>query len=108
MNDWDLSAHYSSANGREYFGWTDLAHARPIELAHRFVKRYDEMAREGKGEDWLYAGWYVWMMHLCWPDTFPIAYADGLMERRALSTIGFRNIEVPPPPPGEANDRMIP
>lgn len=84
---------------REDFGWTDLAHAHPMELARRFVKSFDEVAREGKGDDGSYVGWYVWMMHLCWPGNFPIAYADWPMERGVLSTIGPVEIIVPLSPP---------
>lgn len=104
MRDWDLCAHYTTGQKRKYFGWTDVAHARPIELAQRFLERYPEIAESGRGEDWQYAGWYLWMMHLTYPRAFPYAYADWPIPTHQIPTSGDRDVFVPLPPPGEAEE----
>ena len=90
---WDSpAAHYSSADGRRYFDWADAAHATPPRLAELFIARCPEIAAAGYGEDWLYVGWYQHMLHVTYPDAFPIAYADWECEPASggLATIGGR------------------
>jgi hypothetical protein len=106
---WDtLTAHYTSADERRYFGWTDAAHASPSRLAEMFIERLPAVAAAGYGEDWLYAGWYQHMVHWTYPDAFPIAYADWYDEPAGgrLSTIGGEPAGrlISAPPPGEADD----
>ena len=69
-----------------------------------FVERYPKIALEGKGEDWPYAGWYVWMMHLSCPHTLPLAYSDESAEREGFATIERMQFSVPLPRPGKADD----
>lgn len=102
MKEWDLSAHYTSGQGSQYFGWTDRTHSRPIDLAHTFIQRFPQIAQDGFGADWDYAGWYVWMMHLTYPDSSPYAYAYGEIPIDSLPTIGPKSAQIPLPPPGEA------
>jgi len=65
MVSWDtLAAHYSSGSEREYFNWKDAGHATPSKLADLFIERFPEIAAAGRGSDWLYAGWYLDMLHL--------------------------------------------
>jgi hypothetical protein len=97
-----LVAHYSSGMERNYFDWTDARHASPGKLAELFIERFPEIAREGKGSDWLYAGWYVEMMYLTHPDAFPCAFADYVEPGVELLTNGGRQLRLPLPPPGEA------
>jgi|GEM_PF-762467 len=99
-----LVAHYSSGQGREYFGWGDVAHLTPGKLAERFIDRCPEIVAEGKGSDWLYAGWYVEMLGKTYPDLFPIAYADWELPSDGLETTGARReVMLPMPPPGECD-----
>ena len=100
-----LAAHYTSADGRAYFGWTDATHQGPDRLAEWFVARFPEIAEAGRGSDWLYAGWYVEMLHLTYPASFPIAFADWETPANCLATVGDAGpARVPLPPPGEADD----
>ena len=97
-----LSANYSSSQEREYFGWPDAAHATPSRLADLFLARFPEIAAAGRGSDWAYAGWYLEMLHLTYPDSLPIAYADWDLPTGYLPTTGARSdIQIPLPPPGE-------
>lgn len=100
--DW-LTARYTSADEQEYFGWADAAHASPSRMAELFVERFPEIAVAGYGQDWEYAGWYQHMMHLTYPNAFPIASADWTMPGEWLPTVGQpTTTRVPLPPPGEA------
>ena len=105
MSEWDFAAHYTSGQERNYFDWTDMAHARPIDLAKAFIRRFPEIAAAGHGADWAYAGWYVWMMHLTYPNSFPYPYADWEMPTDHLPTLGGKETRVPLPPPGDAEEQ---
>ena len=103
-----MAAHYYSASEREYFGWKDAAHATPSKLADLFIERFPEIVEVGWGSDWPYAGWYLEMLHLTYPDAFPIAYADGGMPTDYLLATGENNeIHIPLPPPGLADDATV-
>jgi len=101
--DWSVLPQYSSASGREYFGWKDLKYATPSMMAECFLQRFPEISAEGAGQDWEYAGWFVWMLHLTYPGSLPIAQApfheipSGWMEALGGSE---RLIHLPPPRKG--------
>jgi hypothetical protein len=74
-------------------------------LARRFADRFPNIAHAGEGSDWLYAGWYVEMLHLTFPNRLPIAFTYEGMPRGNLPTISIgpseSEVVVPLPPPGE-------
>ena len=97
----NLVAGYTSGQGRKYFDWTDAAHATPSRMADLFIERFPKIAEAGKGSDWIYAGWYLEMLHLTYPDSFPIAYADYELPVDYLLTVGQNSgIRIPLPPSG--------
>lgn len=107
---WDspLVAHYTSASGGEYFGWKDASHDTPSALARKFVERFPAAVEAGRGSDWLYAGWYVEMLHLTYPNHFPYAMADWDVPEDYLDTVSpvsGAQVKVPLPPPGLARNR---
>ncbi len=106
MLDWNgLAFHYSTSQQSRYFDEIDMPYATPSQLANSFIKRYPDLVDAGKGSDWLYAGWYVEMLHLTYPNSLPIAYADWEMPDNYLLTVGERtDIQIPLPPPGYATD----
>jgi len=55
--DSGLVAHYSSADGSRYFDIDGAEKMDARTLAIEFLKRYPKIANDGKGRDWLYAGW---------------------------------------------------
>ena len=70
-------------------------------LAELFIDRFPEIAEAGRGSDWLYVGWYLEMLHLTYPDSLPIAYADWDLPKDCLaSTGGKQGVRIPSPPPG--------
>ena len=96
-----LAAHYSSGD-RDYFDWPDTANASPNQLVKLFIARFPALVEEGRGSDWPYAGWYVEMLHLTYPNALPIAFADWEVPTDALATVGSEQpILIPMPPPGE-------
>jgi hypothetical protein len=106
---WDSPtvAHYTSADENAYFGWKDAAYDTPSALARKFIERFPEAAEAGRGSDWLYAGWYVEMLHLTYPNQFPYAMADwdlpvGYLD--TVSPVAGEAVKVPLPPPGLARD----
>lgn len=97
----DLIAYYSSGMERNYFGWEDAGYLTPGKLANIFIERFPKIAEAGKGSDWLYAGWYLEMLHLTYPDAFPVAYDDYWRSTDHLKLInGRKDIKIPIPPPG--------
>jgi hypothetical protein len=95
---------YSSADERDYFGWRDAREASPGRLAEMFIARFPDVAAAGRGSDWSYAGWYVEMLHLTYPDALPVAYADYDLPTDWLTTVGGNvPVRIPLPPPGEAD-----
>ncbi len=100
---WDtLAVHYSSSQERHYFGWDDAARATPSQMADLFIRRFPEIAEAGRGSDWLYSGWYLEMLYLTYPDSFPIAYADWDVPVDYLMTVGGQSdVRIPLPPPGQ-------
>ncbi len=100
-----LTAHYSSGDEQTYFDWKDAQYASPDRLAELFTARFPLIAEAGRGSDWLYAGWYIEMLHLTYPRSFPIAFADRDLPSDSLTSVGERNdLRIPMPPPGEADD----
>ena len=97
---------YSSAMQRNFFDWKDARNATPGQLADLFIQRFPQVAREGCGSDWMYAGWFTEMLHLTWPGTLPIAHGNysGPSETE-METIGAPPLRsVPLPPPGWVRD----
>lgn len=103
------SAHYTSAQDNEYFGWKDARHDTVQQFAAKFIERFPEIARLGQGMDWPYAGWYVRMLGLAERGAFPIAYADSFGEPAAgcLPTTDRTDSGLPLPPGGMAGSGSI-
>lgn len=108
MLSWDtLAAHYTSGQEKKYFGWEDAAYVTPSRLAELFIERFPAIAEAGRGSDWMYAGWYLDMLHQTYPNNFPIAYADWELPEGCLATTGEKpNVQIPLPPPGWGPDGM--
>jgi len=98
------SAHYTTGQGDEFFGWTDARDDSPRELADKFLARFPEIARMGQGVDQPYADWYAQMLQLADRGEFPIAYADFFddSDPARLPTIGAVKTHLSMPPGGEA------
>ena len=100
----DAIARYSSASGSTFWGWQDVSHAHPSELADVILERFPRIAQLGYGQDWAYAGWYLHMLDVTYPDALPISWNDQTDDgdyRYVLKTIG-RDVTIPLPPPGHA------
>lgn len=99
--DYDVGAHYSTADENIFFGWQDAREDTARALATKFIERFPEIVSAGKGSDWSYAGWYVQMLGFAEQGAFPVAYADWYGDKPDyLATIG--DDVLPYPPPGEA------
>ena len=104
--NWDSSAtpQYTSAAGREVFGWKDAKNLTPSRLADMFVQRFAEICARGKGSDWEYAGWFSWMLHETFPDCLPVAFGEDLeVPPGGLVTIGGRGLMLTRPPSGRCS-----
>ena len=69
-----------------------------------FLDRFPEIAVEGYGADWEYAGWFSWMLSLTGPNALPYALADWETPDEFIPTTPNGLVVVPLPPPGEADD----
>ena len=103
-------ADYTSANGREYWGWVDEHHCTPARLAEEFLRRHPTVAERGYGQDWLYAGWYQHMLHATYPDLLPVAFAEYLDADTYIALIvaggGYADRKLELPPVGHALDNQ--
>lgn len=100
MRDFDEAADYSSGGGDRYFGWEDASGDSPRELAEKFVERFPELAKAGKGDDPADVRWYEKMLRDTEPDGLPYAFADWPAPDDRLSIFhGSMDIEIPLPPP---------
>jgi hypothetical protein len=107
MKDWnELGAHYTTGQESNFFEWPDVAKASVSRLADLFIERFPQIAREGLGADWAYAGWYQEMLRLTATAALPIAYSDYFDDSvGGLPCVGGKGaaaIIVPMPPPGKA------
>ena len=50
---------YSTADGKNFFGWKDADGDDARKLAVKFAERFPEIARAAYGPDWAYAGWFA-------------------------------------------------
>lgn len=53
---------YSSGEGKRFFGWEDAEGDDARMLAVKFLARFPEVAREAAGADWIYAGWFSYVL----------------------------------------------
>ena len=107
LKNWKCDvAHYTSAQGNEYFGWQDAQHDKVRQLAEKFKERFPRIVEASFGDDWNYAGWYVRMLGLAESEKFPIAYADWYPapDPRFLPLTSNENLLLPPPPGDAADD----
>lgn len=100
------AAHYTSADGNDYWGWRDASDAPPERLATAIQERFPELMRLSHGPDASYARWYAEMLELTHPDGLPISW-DGRDSQDAfashMGTIGLGGVAgrfIPLPPPG--------
>jgi hypothetical protein len=99
---WDtLVAHYSSGQERKYFGWDDCSRVTASRLADLFIARFPAIVDAGRGSDWVYAGWYLEMLSLTYPNCLPIAHTDSEAFDDCLMTVGEKfDVRIPLPPAG--------
>ena len=90
--DYFEAAHYSSADGARLFGWDDAPGKRPPQLARMFVERLPQLAADGAGMDYPYAGWFAALLGAVEHGRLPVFYADYELDLSGL--------DMPPPPPG--------
>jgi len=97
-NDFGIMARYTTGMDNRYFDWEDAKTDTATQLAAKFVDRFPDIARDGKGRDWEYAGWYVEMLGFAELDAFPVAYDDWIDEKPSyLTRKGDRTLPYPPP-----------
>jgi len=98
--------HYRNECG--VFGWKDARSDTARDLADKFVRRFPEVAADGLGSDWEYAGWYVEMLGHAEAGHLPIGYADWYEQPPldSLPTLGDDPRRRPMPPGGDGEDSV--
>lgn len=94
-------ARYTSGTEDLYFNWEDARKDSPRQLAAKFIERFPDVAGDGFGSDWAYAGWFVEMLGFAERDFFPVAFADYELPN-CLADDGERKLPFPPPPSEDA------
>ena len=105
-NKGDFILRIEDTDQNRYVEWTDIyPYATPKELATHFVERFPEVVEAGRGSDWPYAGWYMEMLRLTYPDQFPYAVARCKVPDTYLPTASPAKhrpkLRIALPPPGE-------
>ena len=104
------AAHYTSADGSDYWGWEDRNDAPPEALATAIQARFPELLRQSHGPDGSYAEWYQEMLRLTQPDALPISWDGRGTEDSFESHMGMVRLggvagrPIPLPPPGHSAD----
>lgn len=90
-----IVAHYSTGQGNEFFGWRDATRLSARELAALFLRRFPAIANNGRGRDWLYAGWLTDFL-----GNIENAESAGLLSFTADYPLDPKAIDpwMPPPP----------
>jgi hypothetical protein len=101
-SDERLLPQYSSAGARTLYDWKDADHATPSGLARRFIKRFPDLAAAGYCPDWLYAGWYIHMLHRTYGHGVPFAWWDDATGPTWFLCCSGSERRIPLPPPGLA------
>lgn len=100
-----LGVTYSSSERAHPFGWEDAGASTASGLARRFLERFPLVCAAGQGQDWLYAGWHSWMLHLTYPALIPFVFADWDVDLSlglpATGASDVKEVRIPVPPPGE-------
>jgi hypothetical protein len=109
---------YSSKSENEYFEWKDARNDDARALAEKFILRFPGVSKDGKGRDWIYAGWLAELLgYLESGDILPVMFSeffvDSPHEMRGLPFLHLADDSIalsdfPLPPPGEVDDRQIP
>lgn len=96
-------AHYSSAQGNEYFGWTDATVDTAAMLAAKLLDRFPHLRHLGMGRDWGYVGWFCELMTYADRGELPYLFHEfsGPNDPRFMPTTGFIDSGLPMPPGGE-------
>lgn len=111
--------HVALTGADDFFGWQDAAKDDARALAEKFIERFPEIANQGRGRDWAYAGWLAelvgfleqgdWIPALWWENmkgtpedlrSLPIWVAgkDNFRWEGVASTISPDNPVFPLPP----------
>lgn len=57
LTDRNVAIYSAAGDGEAYFDWSDAKGNDARELAEKFIERFPDIAAQGKGRDWAYAGW---------------------------------------------------
>lgn len=72
-----FKAVYSSAMKNKYFDWTDAQNDSARELAAKFLLRFPDLVERGRGQDWLYAGWFQYMLGIAEQGHIPVSFGSN-------------------------------
>jgi hypothetical protein len=97
----DLVARYSTGQGSEFFGWSDATNMNARQMAAAFVQRFPEIAREGQGRDWAYAGWLLDILGEAEQGNIIILWLDG-------DFLGDEHFALWNPPPAIRKKSLLP
>ncbi len=92
------SLRHTSGYGSVPFGWPQMADATPDALADFILLRGPDLARNGLGRDWPYAGWFGEMLGFAGRGVLPCAFQAGEWEGGWDLIFGGPRDSLPRPP----------
>jgi hypothetical protein len=111
-----LSARYTTGEENHYFGWEDAENDDARTLADKFLARFTELARQGEGWSYAYAGWYQRLLGLADRGWMPVVIDDNGSSTKKINLYDLRPTEwrtgngkepsLPLPPAGKSEDTM--
>jgi hypothetical protein len=101
LGDESRLPRYTGAGEFTYWEWEAKGSTPPARLARVFLDLFPGVAKQCFGPDWLYAGWFLYVLNLTYPDALPTADGGG-------GALGMYNRDdvIPPPPVGFAGDSL--
>ena len=111
-----LIARYTTGEENHYFGWEDAEKDDARALAEKFLTRFTELARQGEGWSYAYAGWYQRLLGLAERGWMPVVIDDSGCSTKTVNLYDLRPVEwrigngkkpsLPLPPAGKSQQTI--
>jgi hypothetical protein len=87
-----LSARYTTG-ADHFFDWQDADHDDARTLADKFLARFTELAKQGEGCSYAYAGWYQRLLGLAERGWMPVVIDDSGCSTKTINLYDLRPAE---------------
>lgn len=98
IHEAEHATHTSGESGNDYFGWTDAKNANAYQLADLIKRRFPRLLAACKGNNFEYAGWFVYMLGQAEQERLPVFFLEynDLQKGKIFSTKTKEMLTAPP------------